>query len=136
MAETINVELTHAEAQVTIDIFRDIVGIEHKNDPQLLAKLFNVDRIQNAVATLRKIQKGVRLRTHHLETTQSSTRELSTAKSNEQARLENENRQLKEQLRSYEALVTDLKKAEQMENHRMISTLLNTQEEYLVNEDN
>lgn len=110
MAENIQIELDPDEADVSVHILKNIAQVEGK-EQQLLSSLYNTDRIRAAKRALRKIQVGQRQRLDHIEKTQSSERNLTSPIHTDNARLVDENRALREELKERNSLLLKIENA-------------------------
>ena len=110
MAENIQIELDHDEADVSVHILKNIALVEGQ-EQLLLSSLHNTDRIRAAKRVLRKIQVGQRQRLNHIENTQSSERNLTSSVHADNTRLLDENRALAKQLKEQNNLIMKIQKA-------------------------
>ena len=124
MAEDIQIELNHEEAEVSEYILKNIVQIEAR-EQELLSSLHNVDRIRAAKKVLRKIQIGKRQRISYIENTQSSERTLTTPAQADNARLSTENKALHDELKEIKTVWREVEKALNSNNYEYAKGLIN-----------
>ena len=122
MAENIQIELNHEEAEVLEYILKNIAQVETR-EQELLSSLHNVDRIRAAKKVLRKTQIGKRQRMSHIENIQSSERSLTTPAQADNARLSTENKALREELNNIKTICHEIEKALDSNNYEHAKSL-------------